>query len=365
MTDSEKILLALLLEQVSGLGIFRIRNLLRVYDSISQIQSASVKNLSSVDGIGEQSAAEIKKTKLDLEAANKIIKQVEQHQAKIFGFWMDEFPERLKNLDGMPVLLYYKGNPAALNSNGIAIVGTRNPSQYGKRITENLTTELVQNNLTIFSGFARGIDTLAHSTALKENGCTVAVLGSGFNNLYPAENKSLLPKIYENGGILTEFPPDTKPDAKNFPQRNRLISGLSLGSVIVESAESGGALITAAYALEQNREVFAIPGEVFSEKSKGTNLLIMNGTAKLILSAKDILCELKLDQSTNKIKARPIPELSMFEQVIFDKLDTKPKHIDELTQELNQSVSELLIQLLNLEFKGIIRQLPGKYFVRN
>lgn len=364
MSDSNKILLSLLLEQVSGLGQYRIKNLVSIYDSIDHVEKATEKNLSKVEGIGEQSAAEIKRTVFDYKKAERVISQIQQHNAEIIGFWSENYPKRLKVLDGMPVLLYFKGNREVLNSEGVAVVGTRTPSSYGKSVTEFFTKGLVQSGLTIYSGFARGVDTIAHSVSLSEGGSTIAVLGSGFNNIYPSENKNLLPKIFEKGGILTEFHPDTKPDGKNFPQRNRIISGLALGSLVVEAAETGGALITAAYALEQNKEVFAVPGEIFADRSKGTNRLIMNGSAKLVLTPEDILSEINFTKSETKIPTKPMPELSIFELPVYEKLSSKPIHVDELATLLGLPVSELLIQLLGLEFKSVVRQLPGKYFVR-
>lgn len=362
-TFDDKIKLALFLFQVPKLGNYRIKQLMSVYTSLEHILSVSFHNLSQIEGIGEPTAKEILKFSYRFEAVNKILEQCEKSGISLLGFWMENYPSALKVLDGMPVLLYFKGNLESLNLPSVAIVGTRHPSAYGKRTADFFSTELAQSGLQIVSGFARGIDTIAHLSAIKSDGSTIAVLGSGFNHIYPAENKSMIPKIYEKGGILTEYSPDTKPDSGHFPERNRIISALSAGTLIIESGESGGALITASYALEQNKEIFSVPGEIFSEKSKGTNKLILNGTAKPVLSVNDILDELPQFRTTPK-KEKPKPELTIFEEPIYNSLSEKPIHIDELAELLGTPTSELLIHLLGLEFKSVVRQLPGKYFVR-
>ena len=227
-------------------------------------------------------------------------------------------------------------------------------------------SDLADQKITIVSGMARGIDSIAHRTALKNKSRTIAVLGSGLNVIYPPENKKLYDEISESGMVLTEYNLDTKPDAVNFPKRNRIISGLSLGCVVIETGITGGAMQTAALALDQGREVFAIPGNLGIRQSEGTNLLIQKGEAELIRSAEDILIELelKLKPVIGKNIPRPDIELNLFEEQILSHLNNEPIQIDLLASKANLSTSDCLVHLLSLEFKGVVRQLPGKTFIR-
>lgn len=363
MTVPKKTELVLLLRQVPGLGETNIRRLLNYYSSFDELKSVSARHLEAIDGIGPKRAAETASFRFDRDVLEKELRFLEKNEIDLLTPWTDNYPEVLKPLDGMPLILYWMGNRKVLEEPGLAIVGTRQPTSYGQRAAEYFSRDLVRAGLTIVSGFARGIDTAAHLGALAEGGRTIAVLGSGFNYLYPAENKPLVPRILESGGLLTEYPPFTRPDPAFFPERNRLISGLSLGTLVVEAAETGGALITAAYALDQNKEVFAVPGEIFQDRSKGTNRLILNGQAKLVLSAGDILSELR-GFSSRQPEPRVLPELSLFEEKIYGILSQEPLHIDVLGDASEMSSAELMIHLLSLEFKGAIRQLPGKYFIR-
>ena len=211
----------------------------------------------------------------------------------------------------------------------------------------------------------RGIDSTAHFSALKNNGRTIAVIGSGLDIIYPAENKKLFNQIAENGVIISEFPLGTIPNAENFPKRNRIISGISLGTLVIETAITGGAMQTARLALDQNREVFAIPGNLGVRQSEGTNLLIQRGEAELIKNAEDILIELEL--KLKPILGKNIPkqqkDLTIFEEKIYNCLLNEPLHIDKIAEKTEQSTSDCLVHLLSLEFKGLVKQLPGKMFM--
>jgi DNA processing protein len=261
-------------------------------------------------------------------------------------------------------LLYLLGSIDTLKKNTIAIVGTRMPTSYGKYQAESMARELALNNIVVVSGLARGIDSIAHNSALKSGGKTIAVIGSGIDVIYPPENKNLFNKIIEQGLIISEYPLGTKPDAQNFPKRNRIISGVSLGTLIVETRLNGGAMQTAAYAIDQNREIYAIPGNINSKQSEGPNSLIQRGEAKLVLSVDDILDELinKLDVKKNKKNVEQNLMLNLFEEKIIAVLNEEPKHIDEISKLTSLSVSDCLVNLLILEFKGIVKQLPGKVF---
>jgi DNA processing protein len=269
-------------------------------------------------------------------------------------------------------VLWYKGNPDVLSEPGIAVVGTRNTSAYGRKITKKLVHDLVNAGLCINSGLALGIDTAAHSAALEAEGKTAAVLGSGIDWVYPSENRNLANAIVKSGGIvLTEYPPGSKPDAGNFPVRNRIVSGLSYGTLVMESGIQGGSIITAELALDQNREVFAIPHTIENPSGTGCNYLIKNGSAKLVQTVDDILEELPVgdhsDQSGTSIqepkisswKEQGLDELSV---AICTKLEEQEYQIDALADELEIPTSQLLVAMLTLEMKQIIVQRAGKIF---
>jgi DNA processing protein len=286
--------------------------------------------------------------------------------ARIISFFDADYPANLKNIYYPPILLYVKGNLHEADKNSVSIVGTRNPTSYGKINTEKFARELSEKGLTIVSGMARGIDTISHSAALKAGGRTIAIVGSGLDVIYPPENKKLFDEISEKGAVISEYPPGTQPDAQNFPKRNRIISGISLGTLIIETRINGGAMQTAAFAIDQNKEVFALPGNINSIQSEGTNSLIQRGEAKLVLTAEDILEELNLSS-----KSKPIAEtiqksieLNLFESKLLHVVNVDPIHIDEIAGKSEMNISDCLANLLTLEFKGMVKQLPGKMFVR-
>jgi len=279
-----------------------------------------------------------------------------------------DYPALLLEIPDPPPLLYVYGRmPASLRN--IAIVGSRNATQYGITITRRLSGDLISHGMTIVSGMARGIDTAAHEGALNQHGKTIAVLGSGLERIYPSENKALFHRIAENGAVVSEFPLDAEPEAHHFPLRNRVISGLSLGTVIVEATRRSGSLITARLAAEQNREVFAVPGSINSFKSTGTHTLIKQG-AKLVEQSGDILEELSYlvnPQKTTGVQrdsnetGQETP-LSETEARVVRSLEHYPIHIDDLIRKLGMAPSALSAILLQLELKGIVHQDPGKLF---
>ncbi|OGU33595.1 MAG: DNA protecting protein DprA, partial [Ignavibacteria bacterium GWA2_35_9] len=262
------------------------------------------------------------------------------------------------------LLIYTKGTFTRDDEYSIAIVGTRQPTNYGKIQTERIASELANQNITIVSGLARGIDSIAHKSALKVGKRTIAVTGSGLDVIYPPENAKLYDEIAEKGLIISEYELGAKPDAVNFPKRNRIISGLSLGCIIVETGITGGAMQTAAFALDQNREVFAVPGNLGVKQSEGTNVLIQRGEAKLIRNSEDVLLELelKLKPIIGKNIPKPKIEMNLFEEKIISVLKNEPVQIDVIATSTNLSTSDCLVHLLSLEFKGLVKQLPGKMF---
>lgn len=349
---------------IPGLGPRRILNLVNHFRSIENVFNANVGSLCEVNGIDQRLAKSILHTDTQL-FVDEQLAALNDSPFQVLTCFDEDFPEKLKNIYDPPILLYHLGAFEKKDIDTIAIVGTRSPSSYGKAVTEKLVQGLVDQQLTIVSGFARGIDSIAHKTALAAGGRTIAVLGNGIDRVYPPENRDLKNQIIKNGVYCSEFPIGTKPDAVNFPRRNRIISGLSLGVVVIEAGEKSGATLTAYYAVDQNREIFAVPGRLNDKKSIGTNRLIQKG-AKLVASVDDILSEI---EHIRKFSVHPKQMSIDFalegdEKAVFDKLKIEPINIDTLAESLNKSPFEILPVLLNLEIKGCVRQLAGKMFVR-
>jgi DNA processing protein len=371
------------LTKADGLGSVRIKNLLEEFEEPCAVLNASRKALTKVEGISGKTADTILSIQKDMLRYEKEFALLEKKMERI-GIGAvtcldKDYPELLKKIYDPPVILYFRGKLDGNNFNGIldhglAIVGTRNPTDYGKQAAEMFASELSSMGLTIISGFARGIDTIAHKAVLNKRGegRTVAVLGCGVDVIYPPENKKVYDRIINEGLVISEFEVSAKPDSMNFPRRNRVISGLSLGVIIIESGLEGGALITARSALDQSREVFAVPGDINSRFSKGTNNLIKNGQAKLVENPDDIIIELRSKLKNFKLmkpdeketlKSRSA-ELKGNEKLVFDTIASlnEPVHIDALSETTGLNISDCLVILLNLEFKGYVRQLPGKRF---
>lgn len=364
----EKLTLLKLLLSVDGIGPGKVKALLAKFRSLENIFSAHTAELIQVSGIQKNLAMRIREAKNNKGKFSDLVKaeleKAAQMGVKIISIWDEEYPALLKKIYDPPFLLYIKGNFSNTDNYSISIVGTRQPTNYGKVQAEKIASDLVAQNITIVSGLARGIDTIAHSSALKSGGRTIAVIGSGIDVIYPPENKKLFQQISGNGVVISEFGFGTKPDAMNFPRRNRIISGLSLGSIVIETGIPGGALQTAAFALDQNREVFAVPGNLGVRQSEGTNSLIQKGEAKLVKNAEDVLVELelKLKPVVGKNIPKPKVELNLFEEKVLDSLKEDPLQIDKISSRTNLSTSDCLVHLLSLEFKGLVKQLPGKVF---
>jgi DNA processing protein len=272
------------------------------------------------------------------------------------------YPSRLKEIYDYPPVLYVRGNLPAEDEPCLAIVGTRRPTAYGRQVTEETVADLVRSKITVISGLARGIDSVAHRAALDAGGKTVAVFGSGLDIVYPGENVKLAQAIMEHGALVSEYPLGVKPRPENFPLRNRIMSGLSLGVLVVEAGEKSGALITAQQALEQNREVFAIPGSIFSPASEGTNRLIQEG-AKLVRNYTDILQELNLTIVVQQAKIEQFAPANEIESAILKQLSSEPNHIDEICRRSGLTMSEVSSTLAMLELKGIARQVGNMNYV--
>jgi len=354
------------LSSVHLVGSAKIRALLAHFETPGNVLQASPRELIKIPGIDKKIATDIAHRENDEEFADDQITRVNKIGGKILTIWDKGYPELLKRIYDPPALLYVLGRFSPKDLQSIAIVGTRLPTLYGQQVAETFSLELCQLGLTIVSGLARGIDTIVHATTLKAGGRTIAVIGSGLDVPYPAENATMMEQIADTGVVASEFPMGAKPDATNFPRRNRIISGLSLGTLVVESAEDGGAMITASTALDQNREVFAIPGSINEKRSSGPNKLIQEGRAKLVRNVDDILAELniKLDRGKLRKEEPPPVQLTMFEEKIYDLLGTDPLHIDDIADSSENPTSDVLVTLLSLEFKGLVKQLPGKMFLK-
>ena len=356
----------LALYTVPTIGPVRFTALVKHFGSPEKVLSASERELSELPDIGTVIASNIK-SKISWDIAEEQVRLAEKSQIQVITFQDENYPEDLKSIYDPPPFLFIRGEIRKDDRYAVAIVGSRSASVYGKRITERIGRELVKNGITVVSGMARGIDSIAHLSALKEGGRTLAVFGSGLDVIYPPENEKLAERITSSGAIISEFFLGTKPEAPNFPRRNRLISGLSLGVVIVEAGAKSGALLTASSALEQNREVFAIPGNLGSKNSEGTNALIKQG-AKLVTRVEDILEELKITRKGDKSPLVPLEQdlsqLTEAEKSIYKLISDEPHHIDKITGLASLGVPQTLNTLLSLELKGLVKQLSGKMFVR-
>lgn len=358
----------LALNEIRGIGPAHIEKLLQLYGNVKEIFNQSTKELTS-KGLSLFCAESIVK-KSTFEIAEKYLIKAEQQGLKIITLQCKEYSDLLKEIYMPPPVLYIKGNEKLLRSmSSLGIVGTRNPDSYGKRAVESIVEELVSNKMTIVSGMAAGIDTLAHKECLKSGGNTIAVLGTGADIVYPERNRELSHEISEKGLIISEFPPGTFPARYNFPKRNRIISGLSLGTLVVQAKSRSGSLITAHHALQQDREVFAVPGDIFNDKCDGTFRLLKDGAIP-VKSAGDILSSLSIQHNLFKNKeivstacSFPIDLLNDDERILFEIITTSPQRIDELSDKIPDINSQIFTLLLDLELKGLIRQVSGQQYV--
>lgn len=358
------------LKYVPGIGNHLYKRLIGRFGSPEHVFDASRDSLLEVEGITPRLISSLRKARLPEEAI-KDLDLVAQKGYGIVCLTDPGYPPLLREIPDPPPFLYVFGtlDPSA---HLLAVVGSRNATPYGVTTTHRLCSDLAGKGLTIVSGMARGIDTAAHEGALMGKGHTIAVLGSGLEQIYPAENRELFQKITENGAVISEFALSALPEAHHFPQRNRVISGMSLGTLVVEATRNSGSLITARLAAEQNREVFAIPGSIQSFKSTGTHILIKQG-AKLVEHVQDILDELNLQKRTlppddskpsgvKGAEVRALPPLSDTEAAVFNALSPYPVHSDELVRKLSLTSGKLMAILLQLEVKGLVQQAAGNYF---
>ncbi len=360
--DQSEIEYLLALHSIEGLGPAGLKKL---YDHFGKFES--VWKFSASENLNRLKLPEKLIGKLK-EAKNKINPEeyflnLQKKQISVITIFDGNYPELLREIHNPPMIIYYKGeiNDSILE-NCFAVVGTRMPTGYGRLVTEKLTAQLSEAGLVIVSGLARGVDTVAHFTAIESGGKTLAVLGGGLSNIFPSENIRLAEKIsLGNGAILTEFPPDYPHLAGNFPARNRIISGLSKGVLVTEAAEDSGSLITARFALDQGREVFAVPGPITSSVSEGTAKLLKEG-AKLVSTAGDILEELNIAVRTAEIETGNLTDTEI---EVIKLISREEHHIDEISRLLRKNIAEISGLLLKLEISGIVKNLGGGNYIKS
>jgi DNA processing protein len=277
--------------------------------------------------------------------------------------WEDElYPQRLKEIDQPPPVLYVRGELTNEDAWAVAVVGTRRVTAYGRQVAEELAAYLASNGITVISGLARGVDAIAHQSALKAGGRTIAVLGCGVDRIYPPEHTQLAARITASGALISDYAPGTPPDAANFPPRNRIISGMSMATVVVEAGETSGALITAQFAVDQGREVFAVPGNILAAQSKGTNRLIAQG-AHPMLSSRDVLEVLNLRRVTEQREVRKILPGNEIEAKLLSVLTHEPLHMDDIRNQTGLPIERVSATLVMMELKGLVRQVGGMNYV--
>jgi DNA processing protein len=345
---------------IPGVGPVRVRRLLDHFGDLEAAWSATSAELARA-GLDARAIESLvsRRGQIDLEAERA---KLDARGVALVTLEDPAYPERLRQIYGPPIVLYVRGEIQPTDDLAIAIVGTRRASPYGRQAAERIGAELAAGGATVVSGLARGIDTCAHRAALDAGGRTIAVLGCGVDITYPAENSRLAAEIVERGALVTEYPLGTPPDAANFPARNRIISGLTRGTLVVEAGETSGALITARFAAEQGREVFATPGSIFAPQSRGTNRLIQEG-AKLVTSGREILDELQLEAVGRQLELRDLLPADEIERVVLLLLGPEPRHIDDITRASDLSPAQVGATLTMLEIKGLARHVGGMSYV--
>jgi DNA processing protein len=345
---------------VKGVGAVRMRQILEFFGSLETAWNAPSEGLLTAGlppKVVENFITVRKQIDLD-----RVMNNLESKGVKVLTIQDSDYPRRLKEINQPPPVLYIKGSVNVEDDWAVAIVGTRRVTPYGRQVANEIAQFLAQNGVTVVSGLARGVDAIAHQSAIRAGGRTIAVLGSGVDVIYPPEHSRLAGEISTQGAILSDYALGTKPDGINFPPRNRIISGLSLATIVVEAGETSGALITAEFAVEQGKEVFAVPGSILTPQSEGTNRLIEQG-ARPLLKMSEILDVLKLEQIPEKQNNRKQFPLNPTETKLLQSLSQDPVHVDEVSRNSGLPISEVSATLTMLELKGMVSQVGGMKYV--
>ena len=362
--EDEELLYRIALTQMDQIGYKYGRRLLQTFGSAKEIFNAPMKKLVSISGMGEKKAAAFSMP-LDSKTLNAEIDFIRKHNIQPLSILDDAYPQKLKECDDAPVMLYYKGSESLKHKKMVAIVGSRDNTDYGARVTEELIEGLKGEDIIIVSGLALGIDGIAHRKALQVGLPTIAVVAHGLDTIYPPQHKHIAREMVKQGGLLTEYPSKTIPDKYNFPMRNRIVAGLSDVTVVIETAKKGGAMITAKLATSYNREVLAFPGRTIDKKSEGCNYLIRTNIAQLITDADDLMemMNWKTVEKSKVVQPKLFSHLTDEEMNIASILEgNEGMHIDELLLKSDFTPSQLSSMLLTMELSGLVKALPGKRF---
>jgi DNA processing protein len=345
---------------VKGIGAVRFRTLLETFGDAESAWNASSNDLMQA-GLSPKIVENLLKIRSQI-SLDKIWERIQNQGIQVLT-WEDEaYPRHLKNIDQPPPVLYVRGDLLPEDEWAVAVVGTRRVTAYGRQVTEEIASFLAVNGVTVVSGLARGVDGIAHTSSLNQHGRTIAVLGNGVDMIYPPEHQNLGERILAKGALVSDYPPGTAPDGANFPPRNRIISGLSLATVVIEAGNTSGALITATFAAEQGRDVLAVPGNIHAPQSIGTNRLIQQG-AHPILSPQDILEVLNLTMVAEQRAARVVVPSDPVEARLFKLLGAEPLHVDEIRSQAELPIENVSAALAVMELKGMVRQVGGMQYV--
>lgn len=345
---------------VRGIGPVRLEKLLQHFGDIRSAWEANSYQLSAA-GLSENLSRQLIQIRGST-CLDELMETILEAGIKVYYWDHPHYPERLRHITQSPFVIYLKGDLTENDIWGVAIVGTRRFSDYGRQVTGELARMLAGYGITVISGLARGIDGIAHQSSLEADGRTIAVLGSGIDQIYPPEHKKLAERIVNQGALISDYPIGTPPDGSNFPPRNRIISGLSKIIIVIEAGQKSGALITAGYAAEQGKEVFAVPGKITSAVSKGTNLLIKQG-AHPLLSAQDVLDLLNMSLITEQRAVKRVLPGDPREALLFQAVGDEPQHVDEISTLVNMPIEEVTSTLALMELKGMVRKTFGMKYV--
>ncbi len=364
--EDQEIIYQIALTMVPGVGMVNAKNLISYCGSAKAVFTTKRGKLEKIPNIGPITSEKLCKNKDILENAEEELTYLQKHGIKSYFYTDPKYPKRLKTYSDAPILLFYKGNADLNTSKVLSVVGTRNATRYGRHFCQQLARDLAKHNILMVSGLAFGIDYATHDACVKEKIPTVGVMANGLHRVYPSQHHTLVQKMIQNGGLLSELPFLTEPERMHFPMRNRIIAGMCDALLVVETANKGGSMISAEMAYAYKKALFAVPGNVDSPYSKGCNALILNQKAQMICSAEDILKHMTWDQDgVADVQRSLFIDLNEDEQAVFDLLNLEEGvHIDELAHKAHLSLGILSMTLLNLEMKGLVQSLPGKFYIK-